>query len=129
MRVYGPVAAPDDAQPSPAAAWVAACRDGRLAFQRAPGGSAVFPPRLAEPGTGAPLTWATSAGRGAVHAATVVRRRGEPPASVVLVDLDEGFRMMSAVVGVGPEDVRVGQRVRLAWRDGDPPVPVFEVDR
>ena len=129
MRVYGPVAAPDDAQPSPAAAWVAACRDGRLAFQRAPGGSAVFPPRLAEPGTGAPLTWATSAGRGAVHAATVVRRRGEPPASVVLVDLDEGFRMMSAVVGVAPEDVRIGQRVRLAWRDGDPPVPVFEVDR
>ena len=62
-------------------------------------GSAVFPPRLAQPGTGAPLTWATSAGRGAVHAATVVRRRGEPPASVVLVDLDEGFRMMSAVVG------------------------------
>jgi uncharacterized OB-fold protein len=127
VRVYGAVAAPDDAQPSPGAAWTAACRDGRLAFQRAPDGTAVFPPRLAQPGTGARLTWATSAGRGTVHAATVVRRRGEPAESLVLVDLDEGFRMMSAVVGVAPEEVRVGQRVRLAWRDGDPPVPVFEV--
>ena len=47
-------------------------------------------------------------------------------------DLDEGFRMMSAVVGVAPEDVVVGARVRLAWREGDAegdaPVPVFELN-
>jgi uncharacterized OB-fold protein len=37
--------------------------------------------------------------------------------------------MMSAVVGTAPEDVRIGMRVRVAWRDGeDAPVPVFEVD-
>ena len=36
--------------------------------------------------------------------------------------------MMSRVVGVAPEDVMIGARVRLAWEDGDPPVPVFQVE-
>jgi uncharacterized OB-fold protein len=110
---------------SPAAAFEAHCRAGRLAYQVAPDGSAVFPPRLAAPGTGAPLRWAVSAGRGAVYAATVVRRRGEGPASVVLVDLDEGFRMMSRVEGLAPEDVTIGLRVTARFTEDDPPVAFF----
>ena len=57
---------------SPAAVFADHCRRGELAYQVAPDGTAVFPPRLAQPGTGAPLRWAVSAGRGAVHATTVV---------------------------------------------------------
>lgn len=134
MPVYGPMAAPDQPASSPAAAFAEHCRARRLAYQVAPDGSAVFPPRMAEPGTGAPLRWAVSAGRGDVYATTVVRRRGEPPRNLALVTLDEGFRMMSAVVGVPPEQVAVGLRVRVAWRQqpGDDqaaaPVPVFEAD-
>jgi uncharacterized OB-fold protein len=124
------MAAVDHHGSSPAAAWGEHCRARRLAYQVAPDGTAVFPPRLAQPGTGAPLRWAVSAGRGEVHATTVVRRRGEPPRNLALVTLDEGFRMMSTVVGLPPEDVAVGLRVRVAWRDepadGDVPVPVFE---
>ena len=108
--------------PSPAEVFAAHCLRGELAYQVAPDGTAVFPPRLARPGTGEPLRWAVSAGRGTVHATTVVRRRGETPASLVLVDLDEGFRMMSRVDGPAPEDVRIGLRVRVAF-DGE--VPVF----
>jgi uncharacterized OB-fold protein len=110
---------------SPAAAFQAHCRAGRLAFQVAPDGSAVFPPRLAAPGTGAPLRWSVSAGRGAVYAVTVVRRRGEEPSSVVLVDLDEGFRMMSRVEGLAPEDVTIGLRLTARFTDDDPPVAFF----
>jgi uncharacterized OB-fold protein len=110
---------------SPAAAFEAHCRARRLAYQVAPDGSAIFPPRLAAPGTGAPLRWAVSAGRGAVYAATVVRRRGEDPASVVLVDLDEGFRMMSRVEGLAPEDVTIGLRVAARFTEDDPPVAFF----
>jgi uncharacterized OB-fold protein len=109
-------------EPSPAAAYAEFCARGELAYQVAADGRAVFPPRLGEPGTGAPLRWAVSAGAGTVYAATVMRRRGEPPASLVLVDLDEGFRMMSRVEGVAPEDVRIGARVRVRFDDG---VPVF----
>lgn len=82
----------------------------------------VFRPRVG------PMTWRVSAGRGTVYATTVMRRRGAEPENLVLVDLDEGFRMMSRVVGPAPEDVVVGLRVRVAWTDGDGdvPVPVFE---
>ena len=53
-----------------------------------------------------------------------LRGHGRAPArrgvrGVVLVDLDEGFRMMSRVDGVAPELVRIGLRVRVAF-DGEP---------
>jgi uncharacterized OB-fold protein len=92
----------------------------------APDGSAVFPPRLAQPGTGAALAWKVSAGRGAVHATTVVRRRGAAPHNVALVALDEGFRMMSRVDGIEPDAVAIGLRVELRF-DGE--VPVFVAER
>ena len=111
--------------PSPAEVFADHCVRGELAYQIARDGTAIFPPRLAQPGTGAPLRWAVSAGRGTVHATTVVRRRGEAPASVVLVDLDEGFRMMSRIDGPAPQDVRIGLRVRVTF---DADVPVFVPD-
>jgi uncharacterized protein len=114
----------EPAPPSPAAVFAEHCRRGELAYQVAADGSAVFPPRLAQPGTGGPLTWAVSAGRGAVHATTVVRRRGEPPHNVALVALDEGFRMMSRVDGIEPDAVAIGLRVELRF-DGE--LPVFVV--
>ena len=108
---------------SPADVYADHCRRRELAYQVDAEGRPVFRPRVG------PFTWAVSAGRGTVYATTVARRRGEEPAHVCLVDLDEGFRMMSAVVGTAPEDVRIGMRVRVAWRDGeDAPVPVFEVE-
>jgi uncharacterized OB-fold protein len=103
--------------------FAAHCARGELAYQVTSGGSAVFPPRLAEPGTGAPLTWAISAGTGTIYSTTVVRRRGEEPSSIVLVTLDEGFRMMSTVVDRAPDAVAIGDRV--AVRFGEDDVPVF----
>jgi uncharacterized OB-fold protein len=111
--------------PSPATVFAEHCRRGELAYQVAPDGSAIFPPRLAQPGTGAPLTWAVSGGRGTVHATTVVRRRGEQPHNVALVTLDEGFRMMTRVDGMEPEAVAIGLRVALHF---DREVPVFVAD-
>ncbi len=73
-----------------------------------------------QPGTGAPLEWKVSAGNGTVYAATVVRKRDAEPRSLVLVDLDEGFRMMSRVAGVAPEEVAIGARVRVRFDDGTP---------
>jgi uncharacterized OB-fold protein len=104
---------------SPAARFAAACARGVLAYQWDPAaGRAVFYPRDL-PG----LEWRESGGRGAVYATTVVRPRGEEPHNVALIDLDEGFRMMSRVRGVAPEGVRIGMRVRVAFEAG---VPVFE---
>ncbi|MBA2535163.1 MAG: OB-fold domain-containing protein [Rubrobacter sp.] len=101
---------------------------GSLGFQRcAECGAAVFYPRVTCPVCGgADLTWKTSSGRGIVYATTAVYRRDAEPYNVVLVDLEEGFRMMSRVEGVPAERVEVGTRVSLRVdREGDDPVPVF----
>jgi len=104
---------------SPHARFSSAAREGRLDYQWDPrGGRAVFHPRVGEH-----LEWRTSAGLGMVYATTVLRRRDEPPANLALIDLDEGFRMMSRVEGVAPEAVAIGMRVRVRFDDG---VPVFE---
>jgi uncharacterized OB-fold protein len=102
---------------------------GKLGYQRCTDCSAaVFYPRVLCPvcGSGA-LDWRESAGRGTVYATTAVHSRSRDPRNVVLVDLDEGFRMMSRVEGVHAEDVKVGTRVRFEVRQAeeDGPVAVF----
>jgi uncharacterized protein len=101
---------------------------GVLGFQRcADCGSAVFYPRVLCPVCrDHDLDSERSSGRGAIYATTAVYRREGDPYNVVLVDLEEGFRMMSRVDGVPAEGVEVGARVRLRIdREGDDPVPVF----
>ena len=90
------------------------CDRGELAFQVGVDGAPVFPPRVG-------LTqWRISAGRGVVYATTTVRSRGEEPRDVSLIDLDEGFRMMSRVQAPG---VQIGRRVEVRF-DADS-VPYF----
>ena len=112
----------------PAAVYRRYLEAGVLGFQRCAGcGAAVFYPRVICPFCGgADLAWQTSSGRGVVYATTAVYRREGAPYNVVLVDLEEGFRMMSRVAGVPAEDVEIGMRVTLRVdREGDDPVPVF----
>jgi uncharacterized protein len=67
---------------------------------------------------GSSLRWETLSGKGVVYAVSVHHRAGLPaladkvPYSVVLVDLDEGVRLMSNVFGPAPA---VGDPVRVAW--------------
>ncbi|WP_372790494.1 Zn-ribbon domain-containing OB-fold protein [Paraconexibacter sp.] len=114
-------------EPAPDATWDAYARRRELAYQVTSDGTPVFRPRV-----GAAVAWAISRGRGTVYATTTVRPRGAEPYDLTLVELDEGFRMMSHVVGVAPEDVRIGQRVVLEWEDREGedavPVPVFRLD-
>src|SRR3954447_4038563 len=103
---------------SPADVYTEHCRRRELAYQVDNAGQPVFRPRVGF------TTWRVSAGLGTVYATTVIRRRGAEAYNLVLVDLDEGFRMMSRVIGRPPEDVAIGARVRVAWEDD---VPCFEV--
>lgn len=117
-------------QRSPYGTYLEHCRKGELAYQvSAADGKAVFYPRIAAPGTGrTDLEWRVSKGLGTVYATTVVYSKNEPPLNVALIDLDEGFRMMSRVEGIDPMQVRIGMRVRVKMLPGDdkqPPYPVF----
>ena len=107
----------------PAAAYQAFLDAGEFRLQRSrSSGRFVFEPRVVEPYTGADdLEWTSVSGRGVVYATTVVRPRAPAvPYNVVLVDLEEGVRMMSVVTNLPPEGVSIGQPVqaRIAPRDG-----------
>jgi uncharacterized OB-fold protein len=80
------------------------------------------------------LEWETSAGEGTVYTYSVVRQsyhpffRSRSPYAVAWIDLDEGFRMMSNVVGVDDPTtgVQIGQRVRVEWEDHEEvSIPLF----
>jgi hypothetical protein len=62
-----------------------------------------------------------STGRGTVYSYTVVHRPPQPgfdpPYVLAIVDLDEGWSMLTNVVGVEPGDVRIGQRVAVRFED------------
>lgn len=114
----------------PEAQYRAFLAEGRFMIQRAAGsGRHVFYPRVAEPGTGdTDLEWVPASGQGTVYATTVVRKRPPQPSyNVALVDLAEGPRMMSRVIGIEPDQVRIGMAVRARIIDDDgTPLLVFE---
>ena len=115
---------------SPLATYIDHLKRGELGYQFSPSlGRAVFYPRVVAPVTGAAdLEWQVSKGLGTVHATTVVHPREGEPYNVCLVDVDEGFRLMSRVEDIAPRDVRIGMRVKFRVHQpaGDEdPYPVF----
>jgi uncharacterized OB-fold protein len=100
---------------SPLAVYQAHLEKGELAYQWSLEASrAVFYPRVICPFTGSDrLEWRVSAGLGTVYATTVTHPREGAPYNVALIDCDEGFRLMSRVEDIAPEEVRIGMRVRL----------------
>lgn len=116
---------------SPIGRYIEHCRKGELAYQVCTDtNKAVFYPRVIEPRSGsANLVWRVSKGFGTVYSSTVVyAAKNQPPHNVSLIDIDEGFRMMSRVEGIDPTLVEIGMRVHVRFNAGDekqPPFPVF----
>ena len=79
------------------------------------------------------LPWHPKAmsGRGSVHAFIVSKHPTQPdgdPRLVVLVELEEGVRMVSNLVDVDVGDVRIGTPVQAIFRDVDgTTLPLFKV--
>ena len=115
---------------SPLAGWRRYLSQGKLAYQvDLTTGAAVFFPRVVAPISGSTrLEWRESVGRGSVYSATTVYRKNEAPLNVALIQLDEGFRLMSRVEGIEADEVKIGMRVQVSVRkDAEGvPYPVFE---
>lgn len=95
------------------ATYLAGLEVGELRFQRCGGcSSSIFYPRVLCNLCGSTqLRFEVSHGAGTVYSSTAITQRDAPSISICLVDLDEGFRMMSSVVDVPAEDVEIGIRV------------------
>jgi len=120
---------PVPATAAPLETYLAHLAKGELAFQRAPDGTPVFFPRLVAPHSGATdLRWHVSAGLGTVYSTTTIHPKGEPSYNVSLIDMDDGFRLMSRVEGIDAASVRIGMRVRVRIAQGADgvPLPVFD---
>jgi Predicted nucleic-acid-binding protein containing a Zn-ribbon len=82
------------------------------------------------------LEWTAAQGMGAIWTFTVVSMPGHPawnaetPYVLALVELDEGPRVLTNIVGCDPDRVAVGQRVSLVPHDdprGNPSLLQFEL--
>ena len=102
--------------------WRAAAGGTLLCQRCAACGAVVFPARIACPVCDhAGLVWEESSGNGTIYSFTIVRQSRHPyfaslvPYVLALVDVEPGFRMMSNVVGIDVEQVRIGMAVRVRF--------------
>ncbi|ALG73579.1 hypothetical protein VY88_22415 [Azospirillum thiophilum] len=114
--------------------WEAAER-GELAYRQClECGKAQFPPgRVCRRCRGETLEWRISGGCGTVHSFTVVHRAPTPafaaPYAILLVDLEEGFRIMTNLRHGDAAGLAIGSPVRIVFEpsDGGPALPQAEL--
>jgi uncharacterized protein len=109
-------------------AFWAGCKQGELQFQRC-GACAhyQFPPQtFCRHCAGDNLRWVTVSGRGKVLSYTIVHWSPNPayaadaPYSLALIQLDEGPRMLTNIVGCPPGEVRIGMAVAVVFEQCSP---------
>lgn len=70
------------------------------------------------------LEWKQVSGQGTIHTFTVMHRAANPafkaPYTIVVVDLEEGPRILSDLIGIDPKDVRIGMPVEVSFEDAGP---------
>ncbi len=99
------------------------CRRGELLIQKCQtcGALNFYPKLYCAECLSSNLEWVKSAGRGKVYSYMVVYAfqptefTEDVPYVVAIIDLDEGVRMMSNIVGCDPETVRCDMRVEVVF--------------
>jgi uncharacterized OB-fold protein len=82
---------------------------------------------------GLELDWKRASGGGQVSHFSVIHQAPYPsfddvaPYVLAMIELEEGVRMMSNVIGIDPADVHIGMAVEVAFeRRGDFMLPMFK---
>ena len=101
-----------------------ALREHRIVIPRRGDGTYFWYPRVLEPGTLAEgWEWAPVSGRGTVYAFTIDRRgtaiafAADVPYVIAIVELEEGPRLTTNIVGCAVEEVRIGMPVEAVFED------------
>ena len=112
-----------------------ACREGRLTVQQCKDCQAYtfIPQPCCGECLSEKLEWVESSGRGTLYSFSTVYRPQQPmfevPYTVVIVELEEGYHMLSNLLGVEPEDVTIGTKLQVAFeeRSDEITLPYFRV--
>ena len=116
-----PVGIPVPRPSAVAAPYWEGCRAGVLRLQRCAvcGAVAPKPARLCRSCHTPTLVWEDSSGAGSLYSWTVVWRPQHPsfvvPYAPAIVTIDEGMRVLSAMVGCEPDDLHDGMRVAVEF--------------
>ncbi|OCW58545.1 Zn-ribbon domain-containing OB-fold protein [Hoeflea olei] len=120
--------------PGPEARYRSFLAEGRFMIQRSvTTGDHVFYSRTMMPGSGGTdLEWVEASGRATVYSCSIVRRPDAEGGddSIAIVELAEGPRTMTRIVGCRPEEVVIGMevRARIDSQEGEP-IVFFEPAR
>jgi hypothetical protein len=114
-----PIPTPDERS----APFFAAAREGQLLIKRCSACGAWLAPQIEVcPGClSEKLGWAGASGRGKVHSFVVMHQvlhpafREEVPYNVAIIELEEGPRLTSNVVGIADGELRVGMAVEAVF--------------
>jgi uncharacterized OB-fold protein len=124
----------------PEARYWAHLKEGHFLIQKSKStGEYVFYPRLIAPGSGADdLEFVEVSGKGVVYSTTVVRQSPKHGGdyNLAVIQLEEGPRLLSRVVDIAPDEVKIGMAVRAriqtvdfgGYANSDQPVVVFHKD-
>jgi uncharacterized OB-fold protein len=97
------------------------CREGELRVQRCNDcGTHVFIPQPAcTKCFSQALEWVATSGRGKVYSYTIVHRPVQPqfkvPYIIGILEFEEGFHMMTNLIGLEPDDVKIGMEVEVEY--------------
>ncbi|GGC49349.1 Zn-ribbon domain-containing OB-fold protein [Chelatococcus reniformis] len=104
-----------------------AAREGRLLLKRCIACHQLhFYPRALCPFCYGETAWEEASGNGRIYSFSITRKAA-PPYAIAFVTLEEGPTIMSNIVDIPLDEVRIGQRVRVVFKpseDGQP-VPMF----
>ncbi|OBF91795.1 hypothetical protein A5791_14885 [Mycobacterium sp. 852002-51163_SCH5372311] len=111
-----------------------ACRAGELRYQccQACGASNFPPTEHCRQCLSDDLIWTVSGGHGEIYSWTVVHRpvtaEFTPPYAPAIVTLDEGYQMLTNIVGVVPDELTIGMRVQVQFHAVGPDItlPYFK---
>jgi uncharacterized OB-fold protein len=75
----------------------------------------------------ADTVWEESPGEGVIYTYSVMHRSPTGPYAIGYVTLNEGPAVLTNFVGVAPDGLSIGMKVKVRFQDteGGPPVPVF----
>ena len=67
------------------------------------------------------LEWVESSGKGTLYSFTTVYRPQQPtfevPYTVIVVELEEGYYMLSNLIGVEPDEIKIGTPLEVFFEE------------